>query len=484
MKNFFASAVFLWSLILFPASPTSQAQSVTRTCTNAAITGNYGYSISGFAVSGGLVPFAAAGTLTSDGNGNLTGKDSLTEGSIVSRTLTGTYTVNADCTATAALTDNLGNSFHFNLTVSGEGIQFIQTDSGAVIAGEAKRRRPACTVQDVNGAYVFAVNGWYSSNGTLQPTSDAGKLAANGAGTFSLTDAVSQAGTVTSRTIPGTYAINADCTGLATFNDPAGASHASFTLVSLGREIQFIQTDPGTVISGTAQRQFNLAGALSHIASGGFWKTTITLVSLKLTPNEVRVNFRAESGAPLVLPLTVTLQGVATTLSASSVDKTIPAGGTLIIETEQPASPTVVGWAEVLSSGPVEGSAIFRARGATDSEGTAPLDFNNASDLILPYDETPGFDTGAAFVNLLNTGSASITATVRDDSGTQLGSTSTLSIPANGHLSFDVATQFPATVGKRGTIELQDTSGGGIAGLGLRFNAFGSFTSVPIIVKQ
>jgi len=39
-------------------------------------------------------------------------------------------------------------------------------------------------------------------------------------------------------------------------------------------------------------------------------------------------------------------------------------------------------------------------------------------------------------------------------------------------------------VGKRGTIELLDTSGGGIAGLGLRFNVFGSFTSTPIIVKQ
>jgi hypothetical protein len=486
MRHSIAPVVFLLSVILFSASPRSNAQTVTHTCTNASIVGTYGYSISGWVVSNGFVPFAAAGSLTSDGNGKFTGTDSATEGTTVSRTLTGTYTVNTDCTGTAAFTDNLGNSSQFNLIVTAGGIQFMETDSGSIVAGEAKRRRTVCTVQDINGSYDFALTGWYFPNGSLAPTADTGKLAANGAGTFSLTDALSQAGTVTSRTIPGTYAVNADCTGLATFNDPTlGSSHANFTVVASGGEIQFIQTDPGVVVSGSASHQFRAAGALSHVASGGIWKTTITLVSLKPTPNEVKVNFRAESGAPLTLPLKITLQGVSTTVSASSVDKTIPAGGTLLIETEAPASPTVVGWAQVLSSGPLEGSAIFGARGAnSESEGTAPLDISNASDVILPYDETPGFTTGAAFVNLSPSASASITVTVRDDSGTQLAQSNLPPLPANGHTSFAVGTQFPSTVGKRGTIELQDNTGGGIAGLGLRFNVFGSFTSVPLIVKQ
>ncbi|MBI2680191.1 MAG: hypothetical protein HYX25_04185 [Candidatus Solibacter usitatus] len=485
MKASFVPALFLLSVILFPGSSSSNAQPVTHTCTNASISGNYGFSVSGLVVSSGFLPFVAAGTLTSDGNGNLTGKDAATEGQSVSRTLTGTYIVNADCSGSVTLHDNLGNNSQFNVRIAGDAIQFMQTDGGTIIAGEAKRRRSVCVVQDISGTYSFALSGWYYSGGVPQAFTDAGKLTGDGGGNFSLVDAVSQAGTITNRTISGTYVVNADCTGLATFTDPTlGALHANFTVLNAGREIQFIQTDPNTVISGSATRQFSPAGVLSHIASGGFWKTTITLVSLKPSPNEVRVSFRAENGAPLTLPLSVTLQGASTPVTASSVDRTIPPGGTLVIETEAPLSPLAVGWAQVFSSGPVEGSAIFRARGATDSEGTAPLDSNNATNVILPYDETPGFTTGAAFVNLLNTGAASITAIVRDDSGTQLGTASTLSIPANGHTSFAVSTQFPATVGKRGTIELLDNSGGSIAGLGLRFNAFGSFTSVPLTVKQ
>jgi hypothetical protein len=485
MKSSFVSVVFLLSVMLFPAARNSHAQPVTHTCTNASITGNYGYSLSGLVVSTGQAPFVAAGTMTFDGSGNLTGKDTATEGSSVSRTFTGTYSMNADCSGTVTVLDSLGTTSQYNVLMAADRIQFVETDTGTIVAGEAKRKRTVCVVQDITGTYDFAVTGWFYSNSSPLAYADAGKLTADGGGAFSLVDVVSQGGTITSRTVPGTYAVNADCTGLATFNDPnLGPSHANFTVVASGREMQFIQTDPNTVVSGSATRQFNPAGVLSHIASGSFWKTTITLVSLKLSPNEVRVSFRGENGASLTLPLTVTLQGSSTPVTASSVDRTIPPGGTLVIETEAPLSPLAVGWAEVFSSGPVEGSAIFRARGATDSEGTAPLDINNASDVLLPYDETPGFTTGAAFVNLLNTGSASVTATVRDESGVQLGTTSTLSIPANGHMSFAVSTQFPATAGKRGTIELQDTSGGGIAGLGLRFNAFGSFTSVPLIVKQ
>jgi hypothetical protein len=275
MRHSLARVIFLLSVTLFSVAPRSNAQTVNHTCTNASIAGTYGYSVSGLLVSNGFAPFVAAGTLTSDGNGNLTAKDSATTGTVVARTLTGTYTVNTDCTGSVALTDNLANSAQYNVIIAGDSIQFMETDTGTIIAGEAKRRRTVCTVQDINGSYDFAVTGWYFPNGSLAPTADTGKLSANGAGTLSLTDALSQAGTVTSRTISGTYAVNADCTGLATFNDPTlGPSHANFTVVAPGGEIQFIQTDPGVVVSGSASHQFRAAGALSHVASGGIWKTT------------------------------------------------------------------------------------------------------------------------------------------------------------------------------------------------------------------
>jgi hypothetical protein len=63
-----------------------------------------------------------------------------------------------------------------------------------------------------------------------------------------------------------------------------------------------------------------------------------------------------------------------------------------------------------------------------------------------------------------------------DDLGNQLG-TQFISIAGNGHTAFVLPNQFPLTVGKRGIAKFQTT--GGLAGLGLRFSPFGTFTSVP-----
>ena len=70
-----------------------------------------------------------------------------------------------------------------------------------------------------------------------------------------------------------------------------------------------------------------------------------------------------------------------------------------------------------------------------------------------------------------------INATIRDDNGAQIG-LQAVALPAMGHTSFAVADRFSVTGGRRGIIEFQNTAGGSIAGLGLRFSPFGSFTSI------
>jgi hypothetical protein len=82
---------------------------------------------------------------------------------------------------------------------------------------------------------------------------------------------------------------------------------------------------------------------------------------------------------------------------------------------------------------------------------------------------------GVALANL-SSSLASVTVTMWDDIGNQLG-TQFISIAGNGHTAFVLPNQFPLTVGKRGIVKFQAT--GGIAGLGLRFSPFGTFTSVP-----
>ncbi len=132
----------------------------------------------------------------------------------------------------------------------------------------------------------------------------------------------------------------------------------------------------------------------------------------------------------------------------------------------------------------MDGFAIFQtseASGAPASEGTAPLQTNFESKMDLPFDDTGSFVTGVAVANL-STSASTITATVLDSNGNQLGSYSLL-LPASGHTSFLFPSQFAVTTNQVGVVQFLNTSGGGVAGVGLRANtATGTFTSVPVIL--
>ena len=77
---------------------------------------------------------------------------------------------------------------------------------------------------------------------------------------------------------------------------------------------------------------------------------------------------------------------------------------------------------------------------------------------------------------VLRSSTATRTILQWDDSGNQLG-TQTITIAGSGHTSFVLPTYITLTAGRRGIVQFQ--SSGGIAGLGLRFSPFGTFTSVP-----
>ena len=72
-----------------------------------------------------------------------------------------------------------------------------------------------------------------------------------GSGTTSLN------GLVVSGTVSGTYKVNPDCTGSFEGQDSQGQTHgAYFVIDDGGNELQILVTDPGTVITCVARRQF------------------------------------------------------------------------------------------------------------------------------------------------------------------------------------------------------------------------------------
>ena len=94
-----------------------------------------------------------------------------------------------------------------------------------------------------------------------------------------------------------------------------------------------------------------------------------------------------------------------------------------------------------------------------------------------PYDNRSGFTTAAALANL-SANAATITASIWDPTGVVLG-TQTLQLPANGHTSFLLPSQFAVTSGLQGTVQFQ-SSAGNLAGVGLQASPQGTFTSVPL----
>ncbi len=222
-----------------------------------------------------------------------------------------------------------------------------------------------------------------------------------------------------------------------------------------------------------------VAGSMAHIASAGGWKTTFTLINPGLASVQIRLNFFNDAGASLTLALTFP-QSVANPgpLAASTVDRTLNAGASLVIETaDADSAPVLTGWAQLISTGTVTGFATFTVT-ASHQEAVVPLETRTASEYVLAFDNTNGVATGLAAANT-STQPAVFSLMIRDDTGVPLA-TPNLNLPGHGHASFLLTQNYPATEGKRGTIAFEMPLGGQTSFLGLRANA-GALTTLPLL---
>jgi hypothetical protein len=85
-------------------------------------------------------------------------------------------------------------------------------------------------------------------------------------------------------------------------------------------------------------------------------------------------------------------------------------------------------------------------------------------------------------LSVVSTQSVSVPYIIRDVNGNQLG-TGSLVLPANGHTSFMLASQMPATAGIAGTVEFDTSAGADIAVLGIRSPPALTFTTLPALAN-
>jgi hypothetical protein len=227
----------------------------SATCSNATLVGNYGFTITGVNGSGSLT--AAVGQLVADGKGKFTGSETVSVAGVISSNvpLIGTYSMKSGCTGTAAITSGGGPAANFSAVVVSNGAQMeiTRTDAGTAEYGYALAQGKAtCTNAGIKNTFGFRGGGFNSS---LAPYAYNGQVKLNGLGGVTGTETASFGGTIQTFALTGSYSVNANCTGTATFNGGTGnVAHTNFVIVNGGASAMQIQTDANFIITNFVQK--------------------------------------------------------------------------------------------------------------------------------------------------------------------------------------------------------------------------------------
>ena len=213
-----------------------------------------------------------------------------------------------------------------------------------------------------------------------------------------------------------------------------------------------------------------------HIAAGGQWTTSFTLINIDAIPAPYTLSFFKDDGTPL----TLSIGGKSVTSVVDPVG--IPIGGSVVLQTDS-GPVELQGWASLATTGgKIAGTAVFRSHLANrtdDFEAAVPLASQVDHRFIIAFDNTDGFVTGIALANPDPSIAAQIVVTFRDENGAQIVARP-LSMNAMTHMAFLVPSDlnYPETAGKRGVVEFKTVNH--IAALGLRYIVVGGTASHPV----
>ena len=128
------------AIVLFATITQLARAEVRPVCSASSIAGAYGFTLTGSYMQ---TLYAISGRFVSNGKGALTGSATQTVGGNISTNgFTASYEVKADCTGTAVLSFDGGaqSSLSFTIVSNGQEVLMIDTDSGTVETGNAKRQ--------------------------------------------------------------------------------------------------------------------------------------------------------------------------------------------------------------------------------------------------------------------------------------------------------------------------------------------------------
>lgn len=145
-------------------------------------------------------------------------------------------------------------TFFFCLALALAGI-LNQRDLTPKAQASTNHNRSKCKLSRLEGNYGIFANGTVVTPPPglpAGPFATVGTMEVNEDGTATVKLTRSFSGTITRETLPGVLTINDDCRGTATFG---GVRTFDIISVDGGNELQFIQTNPGSVVTVIAKRQ-------------------------------------------------------------------------------------------------------------------------------------------------------------------------------------------------------------------------------------
>lgn len=225
-------------------------------CSNANVTGKYGFSSTGLDKNG--TPIAAIGYIKADGKGTVKGTETGSDdGAVFTNVpLTGTYSINADCTGSGtSKLKGQKTTNHFNLVVvsGGKNLQTLSTDTPNVQTGTVQAQGKAtCTVAGLKGNFGVEASGVFIGVGAVALD---GLFTLDGKGNVTGTESGSIAGSIfTGQSVSGTYTVASNCTGTIAATVLGQTLHSSFVVTNGGKGLLLVGTDAGTIISGFGQQ--------------------------------------------------------------------------------------------------------------------------------------------------------------------------------------------------------------------------------------
>jgi len=113
-----------------------------------------------------------------------------------------------------------------------------------------------CDTKSLNGAFSFLLTGYLQTDTGAVSVHVLGRMVVDGTGALTGSETMSSGGVILSRSISGKYSVSPECIASIQVTDDAGAqSNFNSVISAVGKTLQLIQTDSGTVISGTAYQQ-------------------------------------------------------------------------------------------------------------------------------------------------------------------------------------------------------------------------------------